>query len=89
MAPFRSVMGSIDMPYDYDSSAKTIRVSSGDSQAVHTVGTKLVYFNGKGIELDTASRIVHDSIYVPVNYIELITGRSAYWNQKTGVLRIE
>jgi len=89
MVPFRSVMDSIDMPYEYDSTARTIRVSSGDSEAVHNVGTKLIYFNGKAIELDAASRIVHDAVYVPVSYIELLTGRTAYWNQKSGVLRIE
>lgn len=89
MVPFRSVMNSIDMPYDYDSSVKSIRVNNGDSEALHTVGTNRVYFNGRAIQLDAASRIVHDAIYVPIGYIELLTGRTAYWDQRSGVLRIE
>lgn len=89
MVPFRSVMSSIDMPYEYDSTTKTISVNSGDSHAMHTVGTKTVYFNGKTVELDTESQIVHDAVYVPASFIELLTNRTAYWNQRSGVMRIE
>lgn len=89
MVPFRSVMSSIEMPFDFDSETRMISVSNSGAQVEHRVGTKLVQANGKEIELDTASRIVHDAIYVPVGYVELLTGRTAYWSQKSGVLRLD
>lgn len=89
MVPLRSVMSSIDMPYDYNSATKTVRVSNNNSRAVHTVGTRIVRLDGQTVELDAVSRIVHGAIFVPVSYIELLTGRDAYWDQRSGVLRIE
>ncbi|MCL5104262.1 MAG: stalk domain-containing protein [Armatimonadetes bacterium] len=89
MVPFRSVMSSIDMPFNYDSSTKTVRMNTGDPQALYTVGTKLVYSDGKTTQMDAASRIINGSLYVPASYIELLTHRTAYWSQQSGVLRIE
>ena len=39
--------------------------------------------------MDAASRMINGSVYVPASYIELLTNRTAYWDQKSGVLRIE
>jgi len=89
MVPFRSVMNSIDMPFDYDSSSRTVRVSEDQSQTQHTVGTRIIDVNGKDTRMDTASRITNGSVYVPASYIEMLTHRTAYWNQKSGVLRLE
>lgn len=88
MVPFRSVMNSIDMPFNYDSSTKTVRMNTGDPQALFTAGTKLVYSDGKATQMDTASRIINGSLYVPASYIELLTHRTASWNQQSGILRI-
>lgn len=89
MLPFRSVMDSIQMPFDYDSSTRQISVNNYESLALHTVGSRLIQLNGKDNTMDAASRIVNGAIYVPASYIELLTNRTAYWNQKSGVLRIE
>lgn len=89
MVPFRSVMDSIQMPFDYESATRQIRVSDYQSQALHTVGTRIIDMNGKSTMMDIPSRITNGSTYVPSSYIELLTGRTAYWNQKSGVLRIE
>ena len=89
MVPFRSVMNSIDMAFDYNSAAKSVRVSNYESQALHTVGTRIIDINGKDTWMGAPSRIMNGSIYVPASYIELLTSRTAYWNQRSGVLRIE
>lgn len=39
--------------------------------------------------MDAASRIINGANYVSASFIEQLTGRTAYWNQKSGVLRIE
>ena len=88
MVPFRSVMDSIQMPFDYDLATKQLRINDYESQAVHTVGTRIINVNGKDIRMGAASRFVHGSLYVPASYIELLTGKTAYWNQQSGVLRI-
>jgi hypothetical protein len=89
MVPFRSVMDSIQMPFDYDSATKQLSVSDYESQALHTVGTRIIDVSGQDTTMDTASRVINGSLYVPASYIELLTNRTAYWNQKSGVLRIE
>lgn len=89
MVPFRSVMNSIDMPFDYDSSNRQIRVSDYEMQTLHTVGTRIMNVNGRDTTMDASSRIMNGAIYVPASYIELLANRSAYWNQRSGVLRIE
>jgi hypothetical protein len=89
MVPFRSVMNSINMPFDYNSSSRTISTSRSDSQILHTVGTRFVYVDGRAIRMGAMSRILNGSVYVPASCIEMMTGGSAYWNQSTRVLRIE
>jgi hypothetical protein len=89
MLPFRYVMDSIEMPFDYDSTTKTISVDSEGSQALHTVGTKLVYMNGKAHGFATASRIMNGAIYVPAGYIELLTQKTVFWDQRSGVLILQ
>lgn len=89
MVPFRSVMNSIQIPFGYDLATKTFRVNDYESQAVHAVGTKVIRVNDQDIRMDTASRIANGSLYVPASYIELLTNRTAYWNQRSGVLRLE
>lgn len=89
MVPFRSVMESIQMPFDYDSTTKQVSVSNYETLAKHTIGTRNIEINGKNTRMDAASRITNGAIYVPASYIELLTNRTAYWNQKTKVLRIE
>ena len=44
MVPFRSVMNSIQMPFDYNSTARQVRVNDYESQALHTVGTKIIRY---------------------------------------------
>lgn len=89
MLPFRSVMDSIDMPFNYDSATKQVSVSDYGSQMVHTAGTRIIDVNGQDTMMDATSRVINGSLYVPASYIELLTSRTAYWNQKSGVLRIE
>ena len=89
LVPFRSVMNSIGMPFDYDSTSRQIRVNNYEVQTLHTVGTRSLNVNGRNITMSAPSRIMYGSIYVPASYIEQLTGRTAYWNQASGVLRIE
>ena len=89
MVPFRSVMDSINMPFDYAPATRMVRVSDYETQTMHTVGTRMIDVNGRDTRMDAPSRILNGSVYVPASYIELLTNRTAYWNQKSGVLRIE
>ena len=89
MVPFRSVMDSIQIPFNYDSATRQIRVNSYETQTLHTVGTRTINVNGRNTTMSTASRVIYGSTYVPASFIELLTNRTAYWNQKSGVLRIE
>lgn len=89
MVPFRSVMNSIDMPFDYSSATRQIRVNNYETQALHSVGSRTINIDGQVHRMDAPSKIINGSIYVPASYIELLTGRTAYWNQRSGILRIE
>lgn len=89
MLPFRSVMDSVNMPFDYDSSSRQISVSDYETQSLHTVGTRIINVNGRNTTMSASSRIINGAIYVPASYIEMLTNRTAYWNQRSGVLRIQ
>ena len=91
MVPLRSVMESIDIPFKYDTATKALTMSrTNPTQVFYTVvGSRLVYIDGIPTKFDTASKFINGSVYVPASYIELLTQRTAYWNQKSGVLRIE
>jgi len=89
MVPFRSVMDSIGMPFEYDSTIRQVSVNNYEVQTVHTVGTRTMNVNGRILTMSAPSRIMYGSIYVPASFIEQLTGKTAYWNQTTGVLRIQ
>lgn len=91
MVPLRSVMDSIDMPFDYDTATRTVSTNRVNSSEVvrNAVGSRLIYVDNTPTRLDTASRMINGSIYVPADYIELLTEKTAYWNQNSRVLRLE
>jgi hypothetical protein len=89
LVPLRSVMNSISTPFDYDTSAKSIRITRDDSVFLHTVGTRVLYRDGTAVRLDAPSRIIHGAVYVPTSFMENVTGRATYWNPRSGILRIE
>jgi len=89
LVPFKQVMFSIDMPFTYNTTTRTIRANSRYARTQHTVGTSLAIVNGRVVKMNTASRITNGAIYVPSRYIELLTGKTAYWNQRSKILRID
>ena len=89
MLPFKQVMKSINIPFVYDSNSKTIRANSRIAKTQHTVGTRTVSVNGKTVRMKLASRISNGTIYVPSSYINLLTGKTAHWNNRYKILRID
>lgn len=89
MLPLRSVMGSIGIPFDYDSSSRQILVSNYEVETRHTVGTRVVNINGRNVVMGTRSRVMNGAIYVPAALVELLTHRNVYWNADSGLLRIQ
>ncbi len=89
MVPFRSVMNSIGIPFSYNSASRQISVNDYEAEALHTVGTRIIELNGVDTRMDTPSRLINGALYVPASYIELLTNRTAYWNQNSRILRIE
>ncbi len=89
MLPFKQVMKSINIPFVYDANSKTIRANSRIAKTQHTVGTRTVNVNGKTVRMKLASRISNGTIYVPSSYINMLTGKTSYWNQRSKILRID
>ena len=88
LVPFSYVMDQIDMPFNYVSSSRMIRVFKGNSELVHTLGSNIAYVDGRAIRLGARSRIINGASYVPTRFVELLTDRSVFYNSRNGVLRI-
>jgi hypothetical protein len=89
MLPFRSVMNSLDMPFDYNSATKVINTTGVDQQVHYSVGSRYVYADGTPTKMSAASQMINGSLYVPASYIELLTNKTTDWNQQLGVLSLD
>ena len=90
MLPFRAVMNGIAVPFQYDCQAKSVKVSYDSTTARHSVGTNVLKVNGTVYTLRTSSELSAEGVlYVSSDMIELLTGRTAAWNQHTGVLALD
>jgi hypothetical protein len=89
MLPFRSVMDSLNIPFDYDSATKKIQMTNGDKQVNYNVGSRYIYVDDKAIRMDTAARMINGTVYVPTSYIELLTDKTVGWNKTSRVLSLD
>ncbi|MHB9036008.1 MAG: copper amine oxidase N-terminal domain-containing protein [Armatimonadota bacterium] len=88
MLPFRSVMNSLDMPFDYNSATRTVNTTGVDQQVHYSVGSRYIYADGTPTKMSAASRMINGSVYVPASYIELLTDKTTDWDQQLGVLSL-
>ena len=90
MLPFRAVMNGIAVPFTYDPEAKSVTVNCNSTTARHAIGTNVLWVNRTVHTLRTCSELSPEIIlFVSQDMIELLTGRTAAWNQDTGVLTLD
>lgn len=88
MIPFRATMDQLGIPFRYNSSTRTAYISSTEGEVRHQSGTRLVHIDGRVEVLNSPSRIVGGTLYVPTGVISAITGKTVTWIPSTGVLRL-
>lgn len=88
MVPFRTVMNQIDQSFVYSPSNRSINVITQSNQITHSVGSRMVYIDGSTLRLSAPSRIVNGNLYVPSDFIGVITNETVTWQPSTGTLVI-
>jgi hypothetical protein len=86
--PFRYVMDRVAIPFDYDLSTRTVAVDKGDLLTTFRVGTRILYVNGRPVTMNAPARFLNGSLYVPLSYIQRLTGQPVFYDPMTRVLRI-
>jgi hypothetical protein len=89
MVPLRSVMDQVDQAFVYRASNRSISMNTNNGQSIqHRVGTRVAYVDGQPVYLRTASRIINGVLYVPSDFVSVVTGGNALWQPSTGSLVI-
>jgi hypothetical protein len=86
MLPFRSVMDSLNIPFEYNSTTRTVSMVGADQQVHYNVGSRYVYADGNATMMSAASRMINGSLYVPASYLELLTNKKTDWDGQSGIL---
>lgn len=77
--PFDAVSQDANLNYRYDASARTVR-SSNNSVRV-AVGSRIALVNGERRRLEAAPELRNGVVYVPMQFVGLMTGGSAYFDK--------
>ena len=83
--PAADVLRPIGLRLSWDSALRTMTVRDEDGRAsAATIGTRSASARGQSIRLHTAPRMVNNRVYVPVDFIEAVTGTNVTWDRESG-----
>lgn len=88
MVPFRPVMSAANVQYNFSSSANNITMHSSLGQFTHRVGTSTIRTGDRTYTLSAPSGIVKGVLYIPSDFLSIITGNKVDYRQAEGILRL-
>lgn len=86
MVPLERIAALAKFSYRYDSDENMVLVR--DKQLKSVVGSRLVEKDGRRIRMDSSSEMHNGAVYVPLEFIELASARTATWNRETRTILI-
>lgn len=80
LIPLRSVMNAVDTKFNYDSNRQSLTTNyNGDSIRV-SVGSRIAIVGNRRVRLEAPVQKLNGTIYVPMRFFALATGRSVSWD---------
>ena len=84
--PFYAVFRPLGFELSWDSYSQVATATHPDGRTSSLFVSRPVAFaNGNAISLELPARIIENRVYVPLQFIEAVTGASATWDMDTGV----
>lgn len=88
LVPLRGVFESLGAQVEWDSKAKKVTASKSDNTLTLNVGSKLAYKNSAPVQLDAATQIQKDQVFVPLRFVSQSLGAKVKWDQATRTVSI-
>jgi hypothetical protein len=87
LVPVEPVLNAADIRYDYNQAGQTIRVYRPDGGLVQlTAGNNYATLNGVRQPLPTAAYVSGGTLYAPIDFLSLGTGKTATWDSQTNTM---
>lgn len=80
LVPVRFIAESLDMKVDWDQKTQTALISSDGYDIRVTIGSKTMYVNGKGVELDVPAMAHEERTFVPLRAISEALDKKVYYH---------
>jgi len=86
LLPLRSMFEPMDYTVEWHDDYRLVVLSgTNGNTATLFVGRNLAVINGETVAVHT--QIINDRLYIPKEFIEMVTGTAAEWNEATGVVQ--
>ena len=87
MLPLSDILRPLGYRLSWDSESQTAIVRDNNGMASSAVvGSRSANANGRAIRLAVPAEMVGSRVYVPIDFIEQVTGTTASWDRTTGVV---
>ena len=83
LVPMRAIFEALGAEVSWDGETATVTAKKGDDTESITIGSNILYINGKGVELDVPAKIVDERTLVPVRAVAESFNANVEWDGET------
>lgn len=80
MVPMRKIFEALDATVTWDNNTQTAKAQKGDMTVEISIGSTVMYSNGKAVEIDSPALLLRSRTYVPVRFISNALGVNVDWD---------
>ena len=80
MVPMRKIFEALGATVTWDNNTQTAKAQKGDMTVEISIGSTVMYSNGKAVEIDSPALLLRSRTYVPVRFISNALGVKVDWD---------
>lgn len=80
MVPMRKIFEALGATVTWDNNTQTAKAQKGDMTVEISIGSTVMYSNGKAVEIDSPALLLRSRTYVPVRFISNALGVNVDWD---------
>lgn len=89
LLPVRAISESLGADVDWDSEARDVLITKGETSITLHIGDKFAMKNGKKVDFDTTARIISDRTYLPLRAVAGMLNCKVSWDGSKRLVSID
>ena len=86
MVPMRKIFEALNAVVTWDNNTQTAKAQKGNMTVEISIGSKVMYSNGKAVEIDSPALLMRSRTYVPVRFVSNALGVKVDWDNEKKIV---